>query len=475
MKPIAVRFRLIILLSLFAALPTARAQKPDAPRPNIVILLADDLGSQDVGWHGSEIHTPNLDALAKGGARLEQFYVQPLCSPTRAALLTGRYPFRYGLQVGVIRPFSQYGLPLAERTLPQALKEAGYETAIDGKWHLGSFDPAYLPTRRGFDHQYGLYEGLIDYFTHLNNGALDWHRDDHESHDVGYSTHLIANEAVQRIEQRDKSKPLFLYVAFNGVHSPYEAPQEYVAPYTQFTAKRKIYAGMTTAVDEAAGQILDELRRQDILKNTVIFFASDNGGPAPGRITSNLPFRAGKGSVYEGGVRSPGLVYWEGHVKPGTVVNVPLHVVDWYPTLLTLAGASTKQDLPLDGQDAWAAITAGAPSPHSEIVLNSAPHSGAIRVGDYKLVYNPQRSGDFEDRSDDQPGINDAAPASAERIELYNLADDPSEKHDLAAEKPDILHDLRTRYDAIAHSAAPPLLDNRPAGFKVPRVWGQKD
>lgn len=460
------------LILFLAAIPLAFAQKAPAPRPNIVVILADDLGSQDVGWRGSEIRTPNLDALAKNGARLEQFYVQPLCSPTRAALLTGRYPFRYGLQVGVVRAFSQYGLPLTERTLPQALKEAGYETAITGKWHLGAFDPAYLPTRRGFDHQYGCYQGLIDYFTHLHNGGFDWHRNDRENHDVGYSTHLIANEAVQRIEQRDPSKPLFLYVAFNGVHSPYEAPQKYVKPYTQLTGKRKIYAGMTTALDEAVGKIVDTLRRQNLLKNTIILFASDNGGPAPGRITSNAPFRGGKGALYEGGVRSPGFVFWEGRVKPGTVVNAPLHIVDWYPTLLGLAGANLEQKLPLDGRDAWPVITQGAPSPHDVIVLNSAPNSGAIRVGDWKLVYNPQRSGDFEDR--ERP-TDDAAPGSAERIELYNVVTDPGEEHDLAAENPGIVKELRARYAAIARTAAPPLLDNKPTGFKVPRVWGQPD
>lgn len=460
------------LILFLAAIPLAFAQKAPAPRPNIVVILADDLGSQDVGWRGSEIRTPNLDALAKNGARLEQFYVQPLCSPTRAALLTGRYPFRYGLQVGVVRAFSQYGLPLTERTLPQALKEAGYETAITGKWHLGAFDPAYLPTRRGFDHQYGCYQGLIDYFTHLHNGGFDWHRNDRENHDVGYSTHLIANEAVQRIEQRDPSKPLFLYVAFNGVHSPYEAPQKYVKPYTQLTGKRKIYAGMTTALDEAVGKIVDTLRRQNLLKNTIILFASDNGGPAPGRITSNAPFRGGKGALYEGGVRSPGFVFWEGRVKPGTVVNAPLHIVDWYPTLLGLAGANLEQKLPLDGRDAWPVITQGAPSPHDVIVLNSAPNSGAIRVGDWKLVYNPQRSGDFEDR--ERP-TDDAAPGSAERIELYNVVTDPGEEHDLAAENPGIVKELRARYAAIARTAAPPLLDNKPTDFKVPRVWGQPD
>src|SRR4051794_13949376 len=157
------------------------------------------MGYADTGFHGSEIKTPNLDKLASQGAKLEQFYVQPVCSPTRAGLMTGRYPMRHGLQVGVVRPWAQYGLPLEERTLAQALKEAGYATAIVGKWHLGHMRPEYLPTRRGFDHQYGPYNGAIDYFTHIRDGGHDWHRDDQASYDHGYSTHLLADEASRLI------------------------------------------------------------------------------------------------------------------------------------------------------------------------------------------------------------------------------------------------------------------------------------
>src|SRR3954453_19167812 len=183
-----------------------------ADRPNIVFFLIDDLGWSDVGFHGGEIKTPNIDKLAAAGARLEAFYVQPVCSPTRAALMTGRYPMRHGLQVGVVRPWAQYGLPLDERTLPQALKDAGYETAICGKWHLGHVRPEYLPTHRGFLHQYGHYNGAIDYFTHVRDGGVDWHRGDHARQDEGYPTHLVAREAVRIIEKRDPKKPLFLYV-----------------------------------------------------------------------------------------------------------------------------------------------------------------------------------------------------------------------------------------------------------------------
>ena len=185
-----------------------------AERPNILFILADDLGSSDVGWRGSEIKTPNLDKLALSGARLEQFYVQPVCSPTRAALLTGRYPMRHGLQVGVVRPWAQYGLPFEERTLAQALKEAGYVTGIFGKWHLGHFAPEYLPMRRGFDRQYGHYNGALDYFEHTRDGGFDWHRDDKVCRDEGYSTHLLAEEATKFIRDHDGAKPFFAYVPF---------------------------------------------------------------------------------------------------------------------------------------------------------------------------------------------------------------------------------------------------------------------
>src|SRR6188768_2978594 len=173
---------------------------PAPSKPNVVIIVADDMGFADVGFNGStDIKTPNLDRLAVSGVKLDQWYVQPLCSPTRAALLTGRYPMRHGLQVGVVRPWASYGLPLEERTLAQALRDAGYETAITGKWHLGHFQPAYLPTHRGFDHQYGHYNGALDYNTHERDGGFDWHKDDKVNRDQGYSTHLIAREASRLI------------------------------------------------------------------------------------------------------------------------------------------------------------------------------------------------------------------------------------------------------------------------------------
>jgi arylsulfatase A-like enzyme len=312
----------------------------DAPRPNIVYFLSDDHGWADVGWHGGEIKTPNLDKLGMAGARLEQFYVQPVCSPTRAALMTGRYPMRHGLQVGVVRPWAQYGLPLEERTLAQTLMQAGYETAICGKWHLGHFQPDYLPTRRGFNHQYGHYNGAIDYFTHMRDGGFDWHRDDRVARDEGYSTTLLGKEAAHVVEQHDLKRPLFLYVPFNAVHAPHQVPEKYKASYAHLPEPRRTYAGMVAAMDEAVGQVVAAIEKKGMRSHTLFLFSSDNGGPSPGRVTSNGLLRGQKGQLYEGGVRVPAFATWDGHIKPGSVVNAPLHMVDWYPTLTKLAGAS---------------------------------------------------------------------------------------------------------------------------------------
>src|SRR5262245_50690873 len=239
------RFILATLSALIVAASLSASE-----RPNIIFLLADDLGRTDCGFMGGkDIKTPNIDKLAKAGSILDAHYVQPVCSPTRAALLTGRYPMRHGLQVGVVRPWAQYGLPLAEQTLAQGLKGAGYVTAITGKWHLGHFDPAYLPTRRGFDHQYGHYNGALDYFTHVRDGGFDWHRDDKACRDEGYTTHLLAAEACRFVEETAGKKPFFLYVPFNAVHAPHQVPDEYMKPYANLKGERRKYAGMLAAMD----------------------------------------------------------------------------------------------------------------------------------------------------------------------------------------------------------------------------------
>ena len=466
-----------LVLGLCGA-PAARAATP-APRPNVLFILADDLGWGDVGFHGSEIKTPHIDRLAAAGARLEQFYVQPVCSPTRASLMTGRYPIRYGLHLGVVRPWAQYGLPLDERTLPQALQEAGYETAITGKWHLGHFEPAYLPTSRGFTHQYGHYNGALDYNTHERDGGFDWHRDDKVNRDEGYSTHLIAREASRLITAHDPAKPLFLYVPFNAVHAPHQVPERYTEPYAQLKGARRTYAGMLAAMDEAIGQIISALEQKGLRDNTLIFFCSDNGGPNPGVVTSNGPLRAAKGTVYEGGVRVPAVAAWTGKIKPGSVVAAPLHMVDWYPTLLTLAGVSLAQKHPLDGRNAWPAITQGAPSPHADILHNVTQNGGAVRAGDWKLVVNgnvadSEEGGGEAGAAPRKKAKRSAAAGGAPLIELFNIRTDPYEKSNVAAQHPEVVQDLRARLTAYTQAAVPSKQAPAPAGFKVPAVWGEK-
>jgi arylsulfatase A-like enzyme len=427
-----------------------------APRPHIVFFLADDLGWKDVGYHQSEIKTPNIDKLSAAGVRLEQFYVQPVCSPTRAALLTGRYPMRHGLQVGVVRPWARYGLPLTERTLADALRSAGYRTAIVGKWHLGHFDPAYLPTKRGFDHQYGHYKGALDYWTHIRDGGLDWHRGDKVLREEGYTTQLLAKEAVRLIDGHDIGKPLFLYLPFNAPHAPLQAPKDYLDRYKHIERKqRRTYAAMVSCLDDAIGSVVAALEKKGMTKNTLLVFSTDNGGPVK-LGANNGPLRNGKGSLYEGGVRGVAWASWPGKLKPG-VVQAPLHMVDWYPTLLKLGGASLEQKTALDGKDLWPTIAEGKPSPHDDILLNVTPRDGALRTGDWKLVAHGKWP---------SPG----------KVELFNLAGDLGEKSDLAQKHPDKVKTLLDRLNGYGKQAGPPRGGGgKPKGFKSPKVWGEKE
>jgi arylsulfatase A-like enzyme len=454
-------------LAFIALLALGASCRADEVRPNIVFFLADDLGRADCGFMGgTQIKTPHIDKLAAAGTKLDAFYVQPVCSPTRAALMTGRYPMRHGLQVGVVRPWAKYGLPLEERTLAQALQEAGYTTAVVGKWHLGHFALDYLPTRRGFDHQYGHYNGALDYFTHIRDGGFDWHKDDTICRDEGYSTHLIARDAARFVAANTEKKPFFLYVPFNAVHAPHQVPEAYMKPYGDLKGERRKYAGMLAAMDEAVGQIVDAVEKAGVRKNTLFVFSSDNGGPQPGIVTDNGKYRAGKGTLYEGGVRVAAFATWDGHIKRNSTVTEPLHIVDWYPTLLKLCGAKAEQKLALDGQDLWPTLTQDKPSPHDAILLNTTPTGGAIRVGDWKLVI---RNG-----ADDLDG-GPAKNPDKRSVELFNLKNDPYEKINLADKQPERIKDLQARLAVFAKQAVPPKAKPRPRSFVAPKVWGEKD
>lgn len=445
--------RLSLIVCCLSFLPPAFSEET---KPNIVYIMADDMGYADAGFNGGkEIKTPHLDRLAKEGAILRSFYVQPVCSPTRASLMTGRYVAHTGVY-SVVRPHASWGLPLTEKTLAQKLKEAGYETAISGKWHLGEFQAPYRPTQRGFDHQYGLWFGAIDFFTHKRGNTLDWHRNDQPCEDKGYSTHLIAKEACERIRKRDQEKPLFLYLPFNAVHSPLQVPESYTSTYTSLKGNRKTYAGMLAAMDEAIGQVVAALEEQKMRDKTMIIFSSDNGGPSPGRVTDNGPLREGKGTIYEGGVRVCAFANWPGKIPAGKVIDQPLHIIDWYPTLLQRAGGSLEQKLPIDGKDIWPVLTGEAKSPHEAILLSSTqPGLAAVRAGEWKLIH--RRSIAAKKKK---------APDGMQEFQLYHLSEDLGETRNLAESQPQKVAEMKILLDKLLQNAVPsaaPEPDAKPA------------
>jgi len=437
-------------LSLAAVLLMIAGAANAAGKPNIIHIVADDLGWKDVGFNGcTDIKTPNLDKLAADGVKFTQFYVQPMCTPTRAALMTGRYPFRYGLQTIVIPGPAGYGLDTSEFLMPQCLKDAGYSTAIIGKWHLGHADAKYWPKQRGFDYQYGAMIGELDYYTHSDAGVLDWFRNNKPVHEKGYTTQLIGNDAVKYINERESGKPFYLYLTFNAPHTPYEAPQDYIDRYKNIAdPTRRIYAGMVTCLDDEIGRVVAALDKRGLRDNTLIVFNSDNGGTRNAMFAGQMadlsktklpcdngPYRDGKGSLFEGGCRVAACANWPGRLKPQTVDGM-IHAVDIYPTFAALAGASTAKCKPLDGLNVWTTIAEGKPSPRTEVIYNVEPFRGAIRQGDWKLIWRT------------------LIPTS---VDLYNLAEDPYEKSNVAAAHPDKVTAMQERLNALGKESAKPL------------------
>ncbi|MEI6235528.1 MAG: sulfatase-like hydrolase/transferase [Planctomycetota bacterium] len=447
------RFYLLLLITFVSI-----AFGAEPVKPNILFILSDDMGYADAGFQGAkDIKTPVLDALAKSGTILDAHYVQPVCSPTRSSLLTGRYVAHTGVYT-IVRPNAKWGLPLEERTLAQALREAGYETALTGKWHLGEYKTAYQPTQRGFDHQYGLWFGMGDYYKHTRDNQVDWHRDDKPCDEVGYSTHLIAKEACKLVEQSKGDKPLFLYLPFQAVHGPMQVPESYLKQYGDLKEPRKTYAGMLSALDEAVGQVLAAFDKKGLRENTLIIFSSDNGGPSPGRVTHNTPLRAGKGTIFEGGVRTCAFATWPGKIPAGQTIKEPVHIIDWYPTLLKLAQASPEQKRTVDGRDIWPVLTQNAKSPHDAILLSGTNGtSAAIRMGEWKLLVGAADSGVGEEEEGPKKAKKKKAGEDGpQSVLLFNLEKDISEKTNVATENPEIVKKLRARLDELRKDAVEP-------------------
>jgi arylsulfatase A-like enzyme len=437
----------LIFLGAFAGYAPAQ----EAAKPNIIHIVADDLGWKDVGFNGAtDIQTPNIDALANGGAKLTQFYTMNICTPTRAALMTGRYPFRYGLQTIVIPGPAAFGLDTSEHLLPQTLKDAGYTTAIIGKWHLGHADTKYWPKQRGFDYQYGAMIGELDYFTHSDGGVLDWFRNNKPVKEEGYTTQLLGKDAVKFINEQSAEKPFYLYLTFNAPHTPYQAPQDYIDRFKHIEdPTRRTYAAMISCLDDEIGKVVAALDKKGLRENTLIVFHSDNGGTrnpmAAGQMVDvskiklppdNGPYRDGKGFLFEGGHLVAACANWPGRIKAGSTVNGIIHAVDIHPTFAALAGASTAKCKPLDGMDVTSALIEGKASPRTGFIYNIEPFRAAMREGDWKMIWRP------------------LIPSS---VDLYNLAEDPYEKNNLAAAHPNKVAAMQARIEALGKEAAKPL------------------
>ena len=429
-------------------------------RPHIIIITADDLGWNDVGYHGSEISTPHLDRLAENGRQLSKFYVNSMCSPTRASLMTGQSAMRLGITAPMPK-ITPTGLPLELNTLPDYLRRLAYQTALVGKWHLGVKKP-YHPNQRGFDSFYGNLSGAVGYWDHVHGGHYDWQRNGKTFREEGYVTHLQADEAVRVVRGRDKSRPLFLFFSLGAPHLPNEAPPEAIAAYAHIADdKRRVHAAMVSELDAAVGQLMAALEDEGMAENTLIWFMSDNGGltdyrgmpkafyrildmaewlwgdDIPIRFiefmrtntqdggSDNAPLTGGKGSVKEGGIRVPGIVSWPTKFPQGQFTT-RLSVLDVLPTLLDAAGGPTLPVEPHDGRSFLSALSGTKPVPPSPFVTQAFNGNQAIFDAQWKLL---------------QRGDGTMA--------LYDIDADPAETTNVAAAHPEIVARLEKRLAAM--------------------------
>ncbi len=414
--------------------------------PNVVLIVADDLGWNDVGYHGSEIRTPNIDQIASRGVELDRFYVYPTCSPTRSALLTGRS----ALRTGITRPitgFTEGGLPLDEKLLPEFFRDAGYQTFLVGKWHLGGSRAEYFPQNRGFDHFYGFLSGFVDYYDHSFIGGIDWQRNGRTLREEGYATDLITDEAVRLLRERDPERPTFLLVAYGAPHGPQAAPQQDVDRYAEIEDEdRRVYAAMVHRMDVGIGRILETLAKQELRDDTLVLFMSDNGGGGVGLASfvphssdgRNDPLRNGKASPYEGGIRVPAALWWPGVLDGGRKSAQVISVHDLLPTLAEASQIPVGDHKPLDGESRWSELRGGAPVARGPFAVNSVG-TAAVIDGNWKLVKLP-----------DLPILGFGAGS-----ELYDLKEDPREEHDLASAHPRVVERLEAFLERF--EAKPPL------------------
>jgi arylsulfatase A-like enzyme len=444
---------ILVAIAAFASVAAHAAET----RPNFVFIMADDLGWADVGFHGGNAPTPNLDKLAAKNLELTQHYVAPVCSPTRTGLMTGRCWSRFG----VTNPQNERALPWKTATLPRVLQASGYETCLTGKWHLGS-KPEWGPNHFGFEHSYGSLAGGVGPWNHFyKQGAFSvtWHRNEKLITESGHVTDLIAQEAIRWIGERS-DRPFFLYVPFTAVHLPVKESDEWLGRVPQ-QIKGEVprhYAACIMHLDDAVGRIVAALEKGGKRENTVLVFTSDNGGstaenhdqkyPADGypegKLTgNNTPLRGKKGDLYEGGIRVPTILSWPGKIK-ASQCTAPMQITDWMPTFCSLAHCKPDLDPKWDGADVWS-VLAGEVKSQSRLLYWTAPgfRAQAVRDGDWKLIVH---------------GKGESATT-----ELFNLADDPNETTNLNSTAPAKFSELQKKLseiaaadrDAVANDALP--------------------
>ncbi|PHN06539.1 sulfatase-like hydrolase/transferase [Flavilitoribacter nigricans] len=423
---------LLLITTLLTACQDQDHPSDNTAPPNIILIMADDLGHAGIGCFGNEeIQTPNLDRMAAGGIRFTNFYANStVCTPTRAALLTGRYQQRSGME-GVIYvkgPTREVGMSPAEITVAELLGERGYATGIMGKWHLG-YQPSFFPTEQGFDEFYGYVSGNIDFHSHYDNaGIYDWWHDQDSLVEEGYVTDLITRHALDFIE-KNKDQPFFLYIPHEAPHAPYQGrndlgyrfPGEEFSYYGPVEDKDATYREMVEVMDEGIGKIIDRLQQLQLDKNTVVVFISDNG--AERDYGHNGSLRGWKTNLFEGGIRVPGIVWWPGRIANRTVEQAVMSF-DWMPTFLSLSGTPLPEDLELDGQDLSALLLENEPLPQRPLFWRYRKQK-VIRDGEWKLLVD-QDNGSM----------------------LFNLQEDPNETTDLAPDHPETVRDLSEKLAA---------------------------
>ncbi|XP_015768600.1 PREDICTED: arylsulfatase J-like [Acropora digitifera] len=458
-------------------------------QPNIIFIVADDLGWDDVSFHGSnQIPTPNIDQLANSGVILNNYYVSPICSPSRSAIMTGKYPIHTGMQHSVLMAGQPFGLGLQEKLLPQYLKELSYATHGVGKWHLGFYKYDYTPTKRGFDSFFGYWLGAGDYWDHSEQEPDGWGLDLRNNTEPvynqwgNYRTNLFTDQALDVINSHNTSQPLFLYLAHEAVHSalehdPLQAPENLIHKFkdTIQDEKRRIFAAMDTALDQSVGKVLAALKAKGMYENSIIVFTTDNGGPANGvsrNTACNYPLRGTKYTLWEGGLRGTAFVHSPLLKSKGRVSMDLMHLSDWVPTLYGCGGGNVSDLIGLDGVDMWPTLSQGLASPRKELVHNIDPvgWAAALRYQNWKLVvnasYGPDRDGwypppgfqqnpsrrlNFSNSAALNPSLKSAIvtcpPPPAKPAEcghkdgpcLFNIDKDPCEHTNVANQEKDVL------------------------------------